>query len=223
MNQLQVSALANYFQPAPPAKYWARWEYSPSDWQRLDQLDWGLAQKRFRLRALFAAVGALPLLAGIVLLLLGQFHLDDTVQVVLFVLAVGLEIAGLLPLLLVLPPYRQAKVRHLARQSGLPTVIIGELSAPPIQNQGLWQGRQYVPLQQFMVVDLKEAAVMPGTPSVLRLRRKYQSFQTTSSDGEQSRTAAWSETLLIPVPFGREAEAQWLVERLRRETIQAGK
>src|SRR5262249_29183840 len=155
--------------------------------------------------ALLAVFALVPLLGEAVLLLV-QMSLDNIVTILLLFLAGGLEIAALLPLLFFLPSYRQAKARHLARQSGPPTVIIGELSATPIQNQGLWQGRQYIPLQQFMVIDLKEAVVMSGTPSLLHLRRKYRSFQTTNSDGEQSRTAAWSDTLLIPIPIGREAE-----------------
>ncbi len=220
MNMPLITGIAQRFQPAPPAAPWAHWDYSPEEWQQLDHLDWGAAQHKMLLRALPLVVPFLGLCGLLASILLEKLSVDDFLFALSLLVLVLLFVALSIPFGLAIHPFLQALRRHSARQNGPRSVTIGPASRAPVVNQGLWQAGFYIPLQQFMVIDLKDATLSPGMPYVVQLRRRFRSSKSTHTSGEINITPPWSDTLFIPVPFGHKAEAAALVERFRRETIQ---
>lgn len=194
-------------QPAPMPEYWARWKYSPEEWKRFDQLDWGRACALL----LAVAVGSVAVGMGFVAFVFTNLYADPLQTtspnyVTLAILApMMLLIAFLLTYFLAGRHWLEARKRHQARKSPSRRVTIGKLSS--LKDQGLWLAGTFIPLQE-MFLELKSIS-MTQNPPLLHLRRKHLYL----------RQSSWYDTMPVLVPRGHEAEAAHLVERFRAETI----
>jgi hypothetical protein len=132
---------------------------------------------------------------------------DSFIPLFLFAL-IWLLPSIMLPLVFGLRPFREARARHRARQTGPARVTMG-----PLQDkyQATWQAGQYVPLQD-MLLNLVRVKMITHPPA-LHFRRKHLGF----------RQASWHDTLCVPVPAGHEEEAHRLLARFQIETIGAKK
>jgi hypothetical protein len=238
MSASEWSWLDKQFQPPPPLRYWARWDYTSEEWQRLDQLDWAPARRSMLMRALLP-VGSLVLLGGVLAsVVLGKLRADELLFPLLLGVLLALLFGSLLYFWLVLPPYRQARQRHLARKLGPQQIIIGAFSPDELHREHfLWQARLPIPLLQFIWLDfvsieLQQADLQLGGLPVVRLRRhlhqltrRRRHWYRLEMDpaSPPARIIGWSETLYLSVPFGHEAEAAALVQRFRYLTIPAAK
>jgi steroid delta-isomerase-like uncharacterized protein len=185
-------------QPAKVSEYWARWEYSPEEWERFDQLDWGRATTAL----LVSAIGSVALTMGFVAFLTISTS-DNFVPVLL--IPMMLLMSFLLTYFLAGRRWMEARKRHQARKTGSRRVTIGVPSS--FHDQGLWLAGTYIPLQETFL-ELKSVHITENPP-LLHLRRKH----------VEIRQSSWHDTVPILIPRGHEAEAAYLVERFRAETI----
>ncbi len=194
-------------QSATRPSHWARWEYTPEEWTRFDQLDWGGAKRRL---LLFIVCAALPFLLILSFFLIIFFSVATTEPDALFPL---LFVPGVLLFVLVIigtailgRGFREARRRHMARLSGSRRVTIGNVS---LFDQAIWQADLYVPLQELLL-DLVSVKMTENPPQLV-FRRKHVGL----------RQASWRDTIHLLIPHGHEDEARQLVERFRTETIGA--
>src|SRR5215469_11612414 len=203
-------ALGNW--PRSPARpnYWIRWEYDTSEWKLFDRIDWGKAWHRFLLAI---AVTAL-LYTGIVSLFeMALWSSSSDVNLLfpaLFVSVMLLLPAFLLSYFFAWLRFREARKRHLARQSGPQRVTIG---SPHLFDQDMWLAGVHIPLQELFI-ELRKVKLSSRPPLVLSLHRR---------NSLRSGSGAWRDTIYLLVPRGHEDEVGQLVERFRTETIGASK
>jgi hypothetical protein len=186
---------------------WARWEYSPEEWKRFEQLDWGRARNTL----LAVAVVTVAVFMGFTAFVFMNVNASSPqtsfpdYSILLLMTPLMLFMAFLLTYFLAGRRWLEARKRHLARRSGPGRVTIGAPSS--FFEQGLWIAGTYVPLQETF---LELASVrMTQNPPMLHLRRTH----------VEIRQSSWHDTIHILVPYAHEAEAARLVERFRIETI----
>lgn len=187
--------------------YWAHWEYTPEEWTRFDQLDWGSAKRRV---LLFIVCAGLPFLLILSFFLIIFFSVATTEPDALFPLLIipGVLLFVLVIIGLTIPgrDFREARQRHSARLKGSRRVTIGNVS---LLDQASWQAGLYVPLQELLL-DLVSVKMTENPPQLV-FRRKHVGL----------RQASWRDTIHLLIPHGHEDEARQLVERFRTETIGA--
>ncbi len=190
--------------------YWIRWEYAPDEWELFDRLDWRKALQRFLMAIGIATLLYISIVSLFEMALWSSLSDINLLFPALFVPLMLLLPASLLSYFFAWLCFREARQRHLARQSGPHRVTIG---SPHLFDQDMWMAGEHIPLQELFIKLLKvELSSRP--PLVLSLHRRL-SIRTGSG--------TWRDTLYLPVPQGREDEASQLVERFRTETIGAGK
>lgn len=196
--------------------YWARWEYSPEDWERFDQLDWGSAQRTLwsqiavLLLIAVVVVGALLLLFNSMMQGLSPQETSQSAGGAAFFIGLALFLIAVLGGSYVFQsgwlPLQEARKRHQARQSGPHRITIGKAS---IFSQSLWLAGQHFPLQDVSITltDVK----LTFEPLALHLQRKHGWIS--------SRSSRWYDTIRILLPSGHEQEASRLLARFQQETI----
>ena len=170
---------------------WVKWEYSPEEWARFDQIDW----RPGRRACFWLLMGLLPVGLGLLLFAVSGSAVAGVVA-----------FASLaLPMLFLfwLSHGTEATRRHKARQK----------SAQPhrvtIARQGMWEAGAYFPLDNLARVK------MTSGPPVLH----FHSF-TVYTDTATADTAT-SYRRRVLVPRGHEEEAERLVQRFCTEVIEA--
>lgn len=189
------------------SEYWARWEYTPEEWKRFDQVDYGRATNVL----LVVAVGVpLICMAFVAFVFMGvnsnPLQTSPDYSVLVIMVPMMLLMAFLLTFFLAGRRWWEARKRHLARKGEPRRVTIGVPSSL-FHHQGLWIAGNFVPVQETFL-ELTSVRLTQN-PSVLHLRRKHIHL----------RQSNWHDTLHILVPQGREAEAAHLVKHFQAETI----
>ncbi len=191
--------------------FWARWEYSDSEWQLFDRLDWGRARRRCTLYLTAIAVLYLAGAGFFETLVLGSL----AEQPGLLIPAIFIPLLLLLPIVFLVAffvwlPVREAWRRRRARRHGPKRVTIGN---PHLNDQEIWLAGTLFPLQELFV-ELRKVKLSSRPPFVLSIYRRH-SIRTGSG--------TWRDATYLPVPQGREEEARRLVERFQMETIGASR
>lgn len=186
---------------------WVHWEYSPEEWAFFEQVDW----KRQRLTCwVKAGVCAASVIAAILPWFL--FSLRTNAGLIASLFLPGLVCCCPLLILwaLSLPPYREARERHRARQKSAHTVTISR--------QGIWEAGTFFPLEKWPESSIKKVSAA-GSPPVLQFRLRMERWRLNRPSGKVSTYMLM--TLHVPVPRGHEDEAAHLVQRFRAEVIEA--
>ncbi len=154
---------------------WARWDYTPEEWQLFDQRDWESAVRMF-VRSMWGVVRFYLILAvgGVLLLMILTIAgFVPPVSPLLF----GVEVLGVAAAMLVVIPIfamtdmlqlLNAWKRHLARRKEPRHVIIGSLASSG--NQAIWVGEQYVLLQSSLL-RLYQASLYEGISHETNMQR----------------------------------------------------
>ena len=194
---------AQYSQSPQEHNYWARWEYSPEEWKMFDKLDWGYFQRRTFIIRVVTVLIYLSI-AGSTALLLWQIASSfGSLLPLIFAQAMLLFAGILVPFYMTGRLFREAKKRHIARQTGQRHVTIGSIT---FIDQSIWMAGLQISLQE-QFLDLVQAEV--------RFKPTHLCLTTQNTQTRQYNT------IRILVPDGHEKEAMQLVERFRAETIGA--
>lgn len=207
-----LSQLLSIFSPtyrraqraAANVRYWARWQYSEEEWQRLDELDWARTKRWFYGTLIFFGVVAPLWWAAFYLIawpyVSPQFEFTPSLfnAWMIFVIVAGLSFAVLF-VVGQIKAYQSGKARHIERQtSGVSRVIeIGPL--------GICQSGKCIPLVGLNL-RLTDVCIDPRDPSLFR-------FAIELGRG-------FPAGILIPIPKGQEAAANELAELFMREIVQ---
>jgi hypothetical protein len=202
-------------------QYWARWEYSPEDWNHFERLDWTSAWHAFwRLIVLWLLVSVV-ISADLVIVLNSTMHglaptdtpnaFEVEVFLVVFFIAVLASVGSSCIFLWGWLPAQEARQRHRARQVGPHRVTIGPVT---VFSQSFWLAGQHFPLQDASVTLTR--VTLSAEPPALHFRRRHGRTLTT-------RTSGWYDTVRILLPSGHEQEVELLLQRFRQETMLASK
>lgn len=201
--------------------YWARWEYTPEEWQLFDQWDWGRAVRSFEkfMRDSARVYAILAVGLTLLLLILRITGVMSSVSPLVFGVEILAVAAGQLVLVLLYVvvigalPLLSIWKRHRARWQEPRQVTIGNMLSSG--NQAIWVGAQYVPLQNtflrlslvLLYEDIYRDTDEERYPPMLDFNRRLGPLNI--------------DTICVLVPHGHEEEARRLVERFKEETIPA--
>jgi hypothetical protein len=200
----QISSTINASNSTTQPHYWARWDYTPEEWQRFDRFDFTRATIHM---LIFAAISLFIYLLAVALFLSAALYAPDDSNTFLFVFIPLMLLLLFLPLLFHIVRHYVPRVRrHRARvQQDIRRVTIGPIS---LGDQAIWEAGQYIPLQSLFF-KLKRVQFKEQPVPRLHFRRRHLEI----------RQSSWSDSIEIPVPTGHENEAQALVQRFHQETI----
>ena len=160
----------------------AHWTFDADEWVRYTHNEYARGMKQARSLGIWTFVGLLVLLLAIM-------WFGDALTGLTFV--VGLVLSGGMALLLAGSSYLMTKSAHAANLAGVGEVFIGGTCIYFGKRFYTWAGKW---------AELQKVAFEPGDPCVVQYDIKYGSGDNTSH-----------QEVRIPVPRGREQEAQDLV------------
>ncbi|HWI53010.1 MAG TPA: hypothetical protein VNT01_12800 [Symbiobacteriaceae bacterium] len=160
----------------------AHWTFDPDEWSRYTQNEYDRGMKQTRQLGVWTLVGVLVLILAIA-------WFGDAFTGVTFALALG--VAALFAALLAGSSYLITKSAHAANRAGVGEVFIGGTCIYFGKRFYTWKGAW---------AALEKVAFETGDPCVVQYNIKYGSGDNTSH-----------QEVRIPVPRGREQEAQDLV------------
>lgn len=175
--------------------YVVHWRYDGDEWWDFAEAEWARTRQATRERATSKRTVALSLLGGLVVL--GGLAAQDMAN-----LWRGIGLLGFAGLA-VARPALVSWLQYIRRDRLAGDVVIGP--------RGFWLGTRYVPLRGFGR-DLAGTTIERGHPEVLR-------FSTTNSRTRNSSgylpARRNTSDYRVPIPYGREAEANYVIRQIR--------